>query len=58
MFKHVNPKNDLPSPLIAEDVYTIIAEVSVSAAAAAASCMTVFARPSEQSGKYCWHFSF
>jgi hypothetical protein len=27
MYSHVNPKNDKPSPLIAEDVYKIIVEV-------------------------------
>jgi hypothetical protein len=27
MYNHVNPKNDQPSPLIAEDVYNIIMEV-------------------------------
>ena len=27
MYNHVNPKNDQPSPLIAEDVYKIIMEV-------------------------------
>lgn len=27
MYNHVNPKNDQPSPLIAEDVYQIIMDV-------------------------------
>lgn len=58
MFKHVNPKNDIPSPLIAEDVYAIIAEVCLSAAATiaavgAASRMTMFPYPSGQAGNFC-----
>jgi hypothetical protein len=38
MYNHVNPKNDQPSPLIAEDVYNIIMEVSAGSAASGRTC--------------------